>query len=115
MIEGFDPQQLQPAPDLIIVGNAMSRGNPCVEYMLDNGLPTLLVPSGWGRISSETQYVLSVSGTHGKTTTSSMLAAILEHGGLNPGFLIGGVPLDFGLSARLECQADGWLFCRGGG
>lgn len=101
LIEGFDPRQLQPAPDLIIVGNAMSRGNPCVEYMLDNSLPYTSGPQWLGENILRDSYVLSVSGTHGKTTTSSMLAVILERAGLNPGFLIGGVPLDFGQSARL--------------
>ncbi len=107
LIEGFDPQQLQPAPDLIIVGNAMSRGNPCVEYMLDNGLAFTSGPQWLGENVLRDQYVISVSGTHGKTTTSSMVAAILEYAGLKPGFLIGGVPLDFGLSARLSTGSDG--------
>ncbi|UVW35331.1 UDP-N-acetylmuramate:L-alanyl-gamma-D-glutamyl-meso-diaminopimelate ligase [SAR92 clade bacterium H455] len=107
LIEGFDPQQLQPAPDLIVVGNAMSRGNPCVEYMLDNGLAYTSGPQWLGENVLRDQYVISVSGTHGKTTTSSMVAAILEYAGLKPGFLIGGVPLDFGLSARLSAGSDG--------
>ena len=109
LIEGFDPQQLQPSPDLIIVGNALSRGNPCVEYMLDNGLVYTSGPQWLGENILRDQYVLSVSGTHGKTTTSSMLAAILEHAGLKPGFLIGGVPLDFGLSARLSTGRGGYF------
>jgi|TARA_B110000259_G_scaffold32578_1_gene35865 UDP-N-acetylmuramate: L-alanyl-gamma-D-glutamyl-meso-diaminopimelate ligase len=109
LIEGFDPQQLQPAPDLIIVGNAMSRGNPCVEYMLDNGLVYTSGPQWLGENILRDQYVISVSGTHGKTTTSSMVAGILEYAGLNPGFLIGGVPLDFGLSARLNSGSDGFF------
>ena len=81
LIEGFDPQQLQPAPDLIIVGNAMSRGNPCVEYMLDNGLRYTSGPQWLGENLLRDQHVLSVSGTHGKTTTSSMLAKILDYAG----------------------------------
>ncbi len=101
LIEGFDPRQLQPAPDLIIVGNAMSRGNPCVEYMLDHGLAYTSGPQWLGENILRDRYVLAVAGTHGKTTTSSMLAVILDQAGLQPGFLIGGVPLDFGLSARL--------------
>ena len=109
LIEGFDPQQLQPAPDLIIVGNAMSRGNPCVEYMLDNGLVYTSGPQWLGENILRDQYVISVSGTHGKTTTSSMVAAILEYAGLKPGFLIGGVPLDFGLSARLSAVSGGYF------
>jgi UDP-N-acetylmuramate: L-alanyl-gamma-D-glutamyl-meso-diaminopimelate ligase len=109
LIEGFDPQQLQPAPDLIVVGNAMSRGNPCVEYMLDNRLAYTSGPQWLGDNILKDQHVLSVSGTHGKTTTSSMLAVILEHAGLKPGFLIGGVPLDFGLSARLSAGSAGYF------
>ncbi len=110
LTEGFDPVQLQPAPDLIIVGNAMSRGNPCVEYMLDNRLAFTSGPQWLGENLLRNQHVLSVSGTHGKTTTSSMLAKILDFAGLNPGFLIGGVPSDFGLSARLgKNTADGYF------
>ncbi|MGB0449142.1 MAG: UDP-N-acetylmuramate:L-alanyl-gamma-D-glutamyl-meso-diaminopimelate ligase [Porticoccaceae bacterium] len=110
LIEGFDPCQLQPAPDLIIVGNAMSRGNPCVEYMLDNGLAYTSGPQWLGENLLRDQHVLSVSGTHGKTTTSSMLAKILDFAGLKPGFLIGGVPSDFGLSARLGDNSEGGYF-----
>ncbi len=110
LIEGFDPVQLQPAPDLIIVGNAMSRGNPCVEYMLDNRLAYTSGPQWLGENLLRDQHVLSVSGTHGKTTTSSMLAKILDFAGLTPGFLIGGVPSDFGLSARLGDNSEGGYF-----
>ena len=102
LIEGFDPQQLQPAPDLIVVGNALSRGNPCVEYMLDQQLPYVSGPQWLGENLLQNKHVLSVSGTHGKTSTSSMLAKILDAAGYNPGFLIGGVPQDFGVSARLS-------------
>ncbi len=102
LIEGYDPAQLKPAPDLIVVGNAMSRGNPCVEYMLDHQLPYTSGPQWLGDNILRHKHVLSVSGTHGKTSTSSMLAKILDSAGLNPGFLIGGVPQDFGLSARLS-------------
>ena len=102
LIEGFDPQQLQPAPDLIVVGNALSRGNPCVEYMLDQQLPYISGPQWLGENLLRNKHVLSVAGTHGKTSTSSMLAKILDAAGLNPGFLIGGVPQDFGVSARLS-------------
>ena len=101
LIEGFDPAQLDPAPDLIIVGNAMSRGNPCVEYMLDNHLPYTSGPQWFGEHLLRDNHVLALSGTHGKTTTTSMLAKILDFAGLEPGFLIGGVPQDFGVSARL--------------
>ena len=102
LIEGFDPQQLQPAPDLIVVGNALSRGNPCVEYMLDQQLAYISGPQWLGENLLRDKHVLAVSGTHGKTSTSSMLAKILDAAGLNPGFLIGGVPQDFGVSARLS-------------
>ena len=101
LIEGFDPEQLRPAPDLVVVGNAMSRGNPCVEYMLDNSLPYTSGPQWLGENILRDKHVLAVAGTHGKTTTSSMLAKILENSGLSPGFLIGGIPQDMGVSARL--------------
>ncbi|MDG1310681.1 MAG: UDP-N-acetylmuramate:L-alanyl-gamma-D-glutamyl-meso-diaminopimelate ligase [Porticoccaceae bacterium] len=101
LTEGFNPEQLHPAPDLIVVGNAMSRGNPCVEYMLDHRLPYTSGPQWLGENILRNKHVLSISGTHGKTTTSSMLAKILDSAGLEPGFLIGGVPQNFGLSARL--------------
>jgi UDP-N-acetylmuramate: L-alanyl-gamma-D-glutamyl-meso-diaminopimelate ligase len=102
LIEGFDPQQLCPAPDLVVVGNAMSRGNPCVEYMLDNRLAYISGPQWLGENILRDKHVFAVSGTHGKTTTSSMLAKILDFAGLQPGFLIGGIPQDFGISARLS-------------
>jgi UDP-N-acetylmuramate: L-alanyl-gamma-D-glutamyl-meso-diaminopimelate ligase len=101
LIQGFDPAQLQPAPDLIIVGNAMSRGNPCVEYMLDKKLAFTSGPQWLGDNILKHKHVISVSGTHGKTSTSSMLAKILDNVGYHPGYLIGGVPQDFGISARI--------------
>jgi len=101
LIEGFDPEQLNPAPDLVVVGNAMSRGNPCVEYMLDNRLPYSSGPQWLGENLLRDKHVLAVAGTHGKTTTSSMLTKILDNSGLRPGFLIGGIPKDMGISARL--------------
>ena len=108
LIEGFDPAQLNPAPDLIVVGNALSRGNPCVEYMLDQKLPYISGPQWLGDNILKDKHVISVSGTHGKTSTSSMLAKILDSAGYNPGYLIGGVPQDFGISARLgETATDG--------
>jgi UDP-N-acetylmuramate: L-alanyl-gamma-D-glutamyl-meso-diaminopimelate ligase len=103
--EGFDAVQLQPAPDLVIVGNALSRGNPCVEYLLQQKLPYASGPQWLGDALLRERCVLSVSGTHGKTSTSSMLAKILEAAGYNPGFLIGGVPQDFDASARLGGKA----------
>jgi UDP-N-acetylmuramate: L-alanyl-gamma-D-glutamyl-meso-diaminopimelate ligase len=102
LIEGFDPVQLHPAPDLIVVGNALSRGNPCVEAMLDQKIPYISGPQWLGETFLRDKQALSVAGTHGKTTTSSMLAKILDSAGLQPGFLIGGVPEDFGVSARLS-------------
>ena len=99
--EGYDPAVLEPAPDCVIVGNAMSRGNPCVEAMLDRGLPYTSGPQWLAEHVLQSRWVLAVAGTHGKTTTASMLAWILEHAGLDPGFLIGGVPGNFGISARL--------------
>ena len=102
LIEGYDPQQLCPSPDLVVVGNAMSRGNPCVEYMLDNRLAYISGPQWLGENILRDKHVLAVSGTHGKTTTSSMLSKILDFAGLQPGFLIGGIPQDFGISARLS-------------
>ena len=106
LIEGFDPVQLQPAPDLIVVGNALSRGNPCVEYMLNQKLPYISGPQWLGDNILKNKYVISVSGTHGKTSTSSMLAKILDSAGYHPGYLIGGVPQDFAISARLGGTAD---------
>ena len=97
--EGYDPAILSSDLDLAVVGNAMSRGNPMVEAILDSKIPFISGPELLGRLTSE-MTVLAVSGTHGKTTTTSMLAWILEHEGLNPGFLVGGVPENFGISAR---------------
>lgn len=100
LVEGYDPVQLQPRPDLVIIGNALSRGNPAVEYVLDNGLEFTSGPRWLGENYLRGKIVLAVAGTHGKTTTSSMLAWILEQAGMAPGFLIGGVPTNFGCSAR---------------
>ncbi len=101
LLEGYDPAHLKPAPDCVVVGNAMSRGNPAVEYMLDAGLPYSSGPQWLAEHVLQGRWVLAVAGTHGKTSTASLLAWILEDAGLHPGFLIGGVPLNFGLSARL--------------
>lgn len=101
LVEGFDVKQLDPCPDLIVIGNAMVRGNPCVEYVLNNKIPYVSGPQWLRDNILQHKHVFSVSGTHGKTTTSSMLAKILDSSGLNPGFLIGGIPQDFGKSARL--------------
>lgn len=101
LIEGYDPAQLKPAPDIIIVGNAMKRGNPAVEYILATNLPYTSGPQWLAENILHERWVLAVSGTHGKTTTTSMLAWILSHAGLDPGFLIGGIPENFGVSAKL--------------
>lgn len=101
LTQGYDPAQLEPAPDLVIIGNAMSRGNPCVEYVLNQNIPYTSGPEWLAETVLRDRWVLAVSGTHGKTTTSTMLAWILEYAGLNPGFLIGGIPQNFTVSARL--------------
>lgn len=98
--EGWSPGHLDPAPDLVVVGNALSRGNPSVEYMLDADLPYISGPQWLGENVLRGREVLAVAGTHGKTTTSSLLAYLLDAAGLAPGFLIGGVPGNFGVSAR---------------
>lgn len=101
LMEGYRPEHLQPAPDLVVIGNALSRGNPAVEYVLDQGLAYVSGPEWLARHVLQDRWVLAVAGTHGKTTTSSLLAWILEHAGMAPGYLIGGVPQNFGVSARL--------------
>ncbi len=101
LTEGFDPEQLDPAPDLVIVGNAMSRGNPAVEAMLDKGLSYTSGPQWLCDHVLQDKWVLAVAGTHGKTTTSTMLTWILEYANMAPGYLIGGVPKNFDCSARL--------------
>lgn len=101
IIKGYDVSQLNPAPDVVVIGNAMSRGNPCVEYVLNNNLNYASGPAWLSDCLLKNRWVLAVSGTHGKTTTSSMLAWILEDCGYEPGFLIGGVPGNFDVSARL--------------
>lgn len=101
LTQGYDVSQLEPAPDMVIIGNAMSRGNPCVEYVLDKGLAYTSGPEWLKHNLLQNSWVLAVAGTHGKTTTASMLAWILEFAGLKPGFLIGGIVQNFGLSARV--------------
>lgn len=101
LTQGYDPAQLDPAPDLVVIGNALSRGNPAVEFVLDKGLPYVSGPQWLAEHVLQGRWVLAVAGTHGKTTTTSMLAWVLEHAGMSPGFLIGGVPQNFGISARL--------------
>lgn len=99
--EGYDPAQLEPRPDLVVIGNAYSRGNPVVESVLDLGLPYTSGAQWLADYILPGRWVMAVAGTHGKTTTASMLAWILEFAGHNPGFLIGGIPENFGVSARL--------------
>ena len=98
--KGYAIEHLQPAPDLVLVGNAMSRGNPAVEYMLNEGLPFMSGPAWLYSNVLKDKHVMAVSGTHGKTTTTAILAWILEFNGLNPGFLVGGIPKNFGTCAR---------------
>ena len=100
LIEGWDPAQLDPAPDMVVIGNALSRGNPVVEAVVDLGLRYTSGPQWLYEHLLHERWVLAVAGTHGKTTTASMLAWILQHAGLEPGFLIGGVPHNFEVSAR---------------
>ena len=102
LIEGFDPSQLALKPDVFVIGNAVSRGNPLLEAILDAGLPYVSGPQWLAEHILQGRWVLGVAGTHGKTTTASLLAWILEDAGLAPGFLIGGVPCNFGVSARLH-------------
>ena len=106
LMQGYAAEHLQPspgraAPDTVIVGNAMTRGNPAVEYMLDAQLRYISGPQWLGETLLVDRDVLAVAGTHGKTTTTSLLAHLLDSVGLAPGFLIGGVPGNFGVSARL--------------
>jgi len=98
--EGYTEEPMHDKPDLVIVGNALSRGNPAVEYVLNQRLNYTSGPRWLGENYLRGRKVIAVAGTHGKTTTSSMLAWILEFAGLNPGFLIGGVPQNFNVSAR---------------
>ncbi|MFZ3087501.1 MAG: UDP-N-acetylmuramate:L-alanyl-gamma-D-glutamyl-meso-diaminopimelate ligase [Methylotenera sp.] len=101
LIEGFSPEQTKLNPDIYVIGNVVSRGNPLMEEILNQGLPYISGPQWLAENVLQGKWVLAVAGTHGKTTTSSMLAWILEYAGLAPGFLIGGVPENFGVSARL--------------
>jgi len=101
LIEGFDPSQTALNPDIYVIGNVVSRGNPLMEEILNRGLPYISGPQWLAENVLQGKWVLAVAGTHGKTTTSSMLAWILEYAGLAPGFLIGGVPENFSVSARL--------------
>jgi len=99
--EGYAPDQLSPAPDQVVIGNALSRGNPAVEQTLNERLAYTSGPQWLAEHVLADRWVLAVAGTHGKTSTASLLAWILEYAGLSPGFLIGGIPANFGVSARL--------------
>jgi UDP-N-acetylmuramate: L-alanyl-gamma-D-glutamyl-meso-diaminopimelate ligase len=101
LIEGFAPDQLELNPDLVVVGNVMSRGMPIVEELLNSGRPYTSGPAWLAEHVLKGQHVIAVSGTHGKTTTASMTAWLLEAAGMNPGYLIGGVPANFEATARL--------------
>ena len=101
LIEGYDAAQVDLAADVFVVGNAVSRGNPLLEAILNRGLPYVSGPQWLAEHVLAGRWVLAVAGTHGKTTTTSLLAWMLEDAGLNPGFLVGGVPQNFGVSARL--------------
>lgn len=104
LIEGFGTEQLALQPDLYVIGNVMSRGNPLMEAILNQGLPYTSGPQWLGEQVLRGQHVLAVAGTHGKTTTSSMLAWILQEAGLQPNFLIGGIAPGLQVSARFDAQ-----------
>jgi len=101
LTEGYAAEQIKLNPDIFVVGNAISRGNPLLEEILARNLPYVSGPQWLAEHVLRDKWVLGVAGTHGKTTTTSLLAWILEYAGLNPGFLVGGVPQNFGISARL--------------
>ncbi|MBQ4851110.1 UDP-N-acetylmuramate:L-alanyl-gamma-D-glutamyl-meso-diaminopimelate ligase [Pseudoalteromonas sp. MMG012] len=102
LTQGYDVAQLNPVPDVVVIGNAMSRGNPCVEHVLEKNIPYTSGPEWLKHHLLQDSWVLAVAGTHGKTTTASMLAWVLEYAGLRPGFLIGGIVQNFGVSARVS-------------
>ncbi len=101
LIQGYDASQLDPEPDLVIIGNAMTRGNPCVEAVLERNIPFMSGPQWLHDFVLSDRWVVAVAGTHGKTTTAGMATWILEACGYKPGFVIGGVPGNFDVSARL--------------
>ncbi len=101
LIPGYSPEQIRLQPDIFVIGNVVTRGNPLMEEILNHNLPYISGPQWLSENILRNRWVLAVAGTHGKTTTSSMLAWILEYAELNPGFLIGGIPENFGISARI--------------
>ncbi|MDO9091446.1 MAG: UDP-N-acetylmuramate:L-alanyl-gamma-D-glutamyl-meso-diaminopimelate ligase [Rubrivivax sp.] len=110
LIEGFDADQLALKPDSFVIGNVVKRGNPLMEAILDAGAAYTSGPQWLSEHVLQGRHVLAVAGTHGKTTTTAMLAWMLEQAGLQPGFLVGGVPLNFGVSARLGAVGVGTPF-----
>jgi UDP-N-acetylmuramate: L-alanyl-gamma-D-glutamyl-meso-diaminopimelate ligase len=110
LIQGFGPEQTALNPDLYVVGNVVSRGNPLMEEILNRGLPYVSGPQWMGEHILRDRWVLAVAGTHGKTTTTAMLTWILEDAGYAPGFLIGGVPRNFGVSARIQGDKESIFF-----
>ena len=101
VMPGYQPEHLDPVPDVVVVGNVVSRGNPAMEHVLNAGLRYVSGPQWLAENVLDGRHVLAVAGTHGKTTTTSLLAWLLDQAGLEPGFLVGGVPVNFGVSARL--------------
>lgn len=101
LMEGYDPAHIAPDVDCVIVGNVVKRGNPAMEYVLEKGIPYVSGPEWLAKNILQNRWVLAVSGTHGKTTTTSLLTWVMQHAGLEPGFLVGGVPENFGVSARI--------------
>ena len=110
LVEGYGVEQMALAPDLFVIGNVIVRGNPLMEAILDAGAPYISGPQWLADHVLQGRHVLAVAGTHGKTGTTSMLAWVLEKAGLEPGFLVGGVPLNFGVSARLGKVGPGAPF-----
>src|ERR1700735_3306558 len=100
-VAGFEASQLTPRPDVVVVGNVMTRGMPVIEALLESDIPQASGPEWLAREILRGRWVLAVAGTHGKTTTAALLAWVLQHAGLAPGFLIGGAPANFEASARL--------------
>ncbi len=110
LIQGYNADQISLNPDLYVIGNVVSRGNPLMEEILNRRLPYVSGPQWIGEHVLSNHWILAVAGTHGKTTTTSMLAWILEDTGFSPGFLIGGIPMNFGISARLNGGRDSPFF-----
>jgi UDP-N-acetylmuramate: L-alanyl-gamma-D-glutamyl-meso-diaminopimelate ligase len=110
LITGYGPEQIALKPDLYVIGNVVTRGNPLIEEIMNRGLPFVSGPQWIGDHILRDRWVLAVAGTHGKTTTTAMLTWILEDAGYAPGFLIGGVPKNFGVSARMQGDKESIFF-----